>query len=102
MELSLAYLSAAGLIATLFLLARRNRKQGWRKPRPVWSELQAIAAVRAFEAKGDPSRPIETLQHLGDLDRLRQSLVAHGKPQPPEALEVPVKTPKKDTLAPAR
>jgi hypothetical protein len=94
-ELSFAYLSAAGLIAGLVLLARRNQQQGWHKHRAQWLEVQSNAAVRAFVAK--PLPPDETLQHLADLDRLRQSLVAHNQPAP---AEVP-HTDKQEKLVPS-
>lgn len=82
-ELSLAYLVGAGLIAGLFFMAKQNQKQGWRKHRAVWGQ----ATLTAFETQPEPP---QTLSHLGDLGRLQQSLVAHGKPQSPE--NVPEKT----------
>jgi hypothetical protein len=86
-QLSLAYLFAAGLISGLVLMARRNRKQGWRRRRGVWLEDQAEAALRTIESpSGEPA-----LQHLGDLGRLNESLVAHGVPQAPEPVEKPLK-----------
>lgn len=88
MQLSLAYLVATGLIAGLVLLARRNQKQGWRRRRGVWLEVQAEAALRTVEA---PSTA-QPLQHLGDLGRLNESLVAHGAPQAPAPAEKPLKS----------
>ena len=73
-ELLLAYLFAIGLIAAMVLLARRNREQGWRKHRGVLLDVQSAAAREAFAAP--------PLAHLGDLERLNQSLVSHGEPQP--------------------
>jgi hypothetical protein len=78
-DVTAAYLAAAGLIATLVLLARWNRKQGWRRRRGAWLDVQAEAALRTVEARSD-SAP---LQHLDDLGRLHQALVAHGVPQAP-------------------
>lgn len=95
-ELAFAYLFAAGLIGGLVLLASRNQRQGWRKQRPQWLAVQANAAAKAFEAK--PHAPDDTLQHLADLDRLRQSLVAHNQPAP---AEVP-RTDKQEKLVPSR
>lgn len=88
MQLSLAYLCAAALIATLVLLARRNQRQGWRRRRGVWLEEQAETALRAFESpyKDQPR------SHLADLGRLHESLVAHGLPQAPEPAEKPAKS----------
>jgi len=88
MQLSFAYLCAAGLIAVLVLLALRNRKQGWRRRRGVWLEVEAEAALRAVES---PS-VAEPLHHVGDLGRLHESLVAHGAPQAPAPAEKPVKS----------
>lgn len=87
-QLSLAYLSATGLIAALVLLALWNRKQGWRKRRGAWLEDQAEAALRAFELPPQD----EELSHFADLSRLHQSLVAHGAPQQPEPAEKPLKS----------
>jgi hypothetical protein len=80
MQLSIAYLIAAGLITGLVLLARQNRRQGWRRRRGVWLEERAEAALRTVES---PSAA-PALQHLGDLGRLNQSLVDHDAPVPVE------------------
>jgi hypothetical protein len=85
-QLSLAYLFAAGLIAGLVLLARGNEEHGWRSRHGAWFEVR-LAAARAFEAREDPPAPQAPLQHLGDLERLYQSLIAHGEPQRPEPAE---------------
>jgi hypothetical protein len=87
MQLSLAYLFAAGLITGLVLLARQNRKQGWRRRRGVWLEEQAELALLTVQS----SSPAPTLQHLGDLGRLNQSLRLHGAPQVPAPVEKPLK-----------
>ena len=87
-DLSFAYLAAAGLIAVLFLLAKQNQKQGWRKPRAVWWQTRATEAIGAFKARAESPAQDEGLQHLGDLDRLRQSLVTHGEPTRPASAEV--------------
>lgn len=94
MQLSFAYLLAAGLIATLFLLARRNRRQGWRRQRGVWLQVQAEAALRTVEAPsaGAPSPDLGDFGHLGDLGRLQESLVAHGAPVTPAPAEKPLKS----------
>ena len=73
-QLFLAYLFAIGLIAGLVLLARRNREQGWVKHRGTLLDVQSAAARDAFAAP--------PLAHLGDLERLNQSLVSHRDPQP--------------------
>lgn len=87
-QLGLAYLFAAGLIAGLFLMARRNRKQGWKRRRAVWLEDRAAAALRTVES---PSAGAP-LQHLGDLGRLHESLVANGPANAPEPAEKPLKS----------
>jgi hypothetical protein len=87
MQLSLAYVFAAGLITGLVLLARQNRKQGWRRRRGVWLEDQAELALLTVQST--PLAP--TLQHLGDLGRLNQSLTSHGVPQAPAPVEKPLK-----------
>ena len=87
MQLSFAYLAATGLIAVLVMLARRNQKQGWRRRRGVWLEARAEAALRTVE----PPSAEAPLQHLGDLGRLNDSLVAHGVPQAPALAEKPLK-----------
>jgi len=94
MQLSFAYLFAAGLVATLFLLSRRNRKQGWRRQRGVWLQVQAEAALRTVEAPlaGAPSTHPGDFGHLGDLGRLQESLVAHGAPVTPTPVEKPLKS----------
>jgi hypothetical protein len=88
MQLSFAYLAATGFIAVLVLLARRNQKQGWRRRRGVWLESKAEAALRTVEAPTAEG----PLQHLGDLGRLNDSLVAHGVPQAPAPVEKPLKS----------
>ena len=80
MQLSFAYLLAAALICVLLLLARRNRRQGWRRQRGVWLQVQAEAALRTVET---PSAAAPAFGHLGDLGRLHQALVAQGAPQSP-------------------
>ena len=61
----------------LVVLARRNQKQGWRRRRGFWLEAQDEAALRTVESPAAEA----PLQHLGDLGRLNDSLVAHGVPQ---------------------
>jgi hypothetical protein len=94
MQLSFAYLFAAGLISLLFLLARRNRKLGWRRQRGVWLQMQAEAALRTVQARpaGAPAQQLDGFSHLGDLGRLQESLVAHGAPQAPAPVEKPLKS----------
>jgi hypothetical protein len=82
-ELLLAYSVAAALISVLVVMARRNRRQGWRKRRGQWVDVELSAATRAFEAKETPS-------HMGDLGRLQQSLTAFGQSTSPEPAK-PVK-----------
>lgn len=91
-DLSGAYVAAAGLIATLLLLARRNRRQGWRRQRGVWLQVQAEAALRTVEAPAEEAQPLGDLGHLGDLGRLQESLVAHGAPVTPARGEKPLKS----------
>jgi hypothetical protein len=81
MQLSLAYIFAAGLIAGLALLARRNQRQGWRKKRGMWRGVQLGVEEGALEAREDAPQPYAPLEHLGDIDRLQQVLVALGEPQ---------------------
>jgi hypothetical protein len=88
MQLSLAYLFAAGLIAAVALLALRNRNQGWRRRRGAWLEDQAEAAMRSLESPWADA----PLQHLGDLGRLNRSLTAYGLPQSPAVAEKPLKS----------
>lgn len=88
MQLGLAYLFAAGLIAGLFLLARRNRKRGWKRRRAFWLEDRFAAALRTVES---PSAAAP-LQHLGDLGRLHESLVAHAPAKAPERADKPMKS----------
>jgi hypothetical protein len=88
MQLSFAYLVATSFIAVLVVLARRNQKQGWRRRRGVWLEAHAEAALRTVESPAAEA----PLQHLGDLGRLNDSLVAHGVPQAPAPAEKPLKS----------
>jgi hypothetical protein len=83
MEFIIASVFAAGLIAGLTLLARRNRAQGWRKPRKSWFDVQADAASRAFAAGQAEASSRGPLEHLRDLQRLQQALTAHA-PLPQE------------------
>jgi hypothetical protein len=69
LELAFAYLTAGALITGLFFMARRNQKQGWRRDRGVWWDVQTAATVTAYEPRQAPP-----LQHLGDLVCLQQSL----------------------------
>lgn len=91
-DLSAAYVAAAGLIATLLLLARRNRRQGWRRQRGVWLQVQVEAALRTVQAPAEEAQPSGDLGHLGDLGRLQESLVAHGTPVTPAPGEKPLKS----------
>lgn len=77
LELAFAYLIGTALIGGLFVLALRNRKQGWRKVRLVWGQLPPAAAVPSTAAPAEV--PVE---HLNDLVRLQQALAAeHEKTQ---------------------
>ena len=84
MQLSFAYLFAAGLITVLVLLARRNRKQGWTRQRALWLDVQSAAALKMLEVPENAPGPEAPLQHLGDLGRLQQSLSADSKPKEQE------------------
>lgn len=86
MELSLAYLFAAALIGGLILLARRNQRQGWRKERRSWFEVQSATAVQAFGRREAESAPTGPLQHLADLARLQEALTSEGATKRPEAV----------------
>ncbi len=86
MELLLAYLFAAALIGGLVVLARRNQRQGWRKERRSWFEVQSAAAVQAFGRTEVESAPGGPLQHLADLSRLQEALTADGATNQPEAV----------------
>jgi hypothetical protein len=90
MQLSFAYLVAAGLIATLVLLARWNRQKGWRRRRGVWLDLQNEAALRAVEARS--AAAAAPVHHMEDLGRLNEALLAHGVPQTPAPDEKPLKS----------
>ena len=91
--LSTAYLAAGGLIATLLLLALRNRRQGWRRQRGVWLHVRAAAALRTVAAPSAaaPSPNLGDFSHMRDLGRLQESLVAHGAPVTPAPGEKPLK-----------
>ena len=85
--LSLGYVFVAGMIAALIALGKRNQKQGWRKRRGHWLEVQSTSAIKAFVARRES--PVgaahlvsdASLAHMDDLRRLNQSLVAHGELQ---------------------
>jgi hypothetical protein len=106
-DLSLAYIVAAGTVGSLILLAKRNQKQGWRKQRISWNQPQILAAQRAFATSVNrpPARPLTpvmsdvSLQHLGDLSRLREALTANGEPTSPAASPIPSPTPSKEVKA---
>jgi len=83
-DTTLAYLAAAALIGTLVFLALRNQKQGWRKQRVSWVEARSNAALRAFTIPDKRILSEQPLQHVGDLNRLREALTVHGEPQSPE------------------
>jgi hypothetical protein len=83
-DTSLAYLAAVALIGALVFLAKRNQKQGWRRQRISWVEAQSNAAARAFTVPDKQIMSDQPLQHLGDLNRLRESLTVHGEPQAPQ------------------
>ena len=76
-QLSVAYLFAIGLIGGLLLLARRNQEQGWQKRRGVFFDVESAAAREAFAARKHSPLEDVPLGHLGDLERLHQSLVSH-------------------------
>jgi hypothetical protein len=77
LELAFAYLTATALIGGLFVMALRNRKQGWRKVRLVWGQPPLVAAVPSTAAPAEV--PVE---HFSDLARLQQALTAeHEKAQ---------------------
>lgn len=80
-QLSLSYLFAIFLIGGLVLLARRNREQGWQKLRGVFLDVQSAAAREAFAARKHSPLEDVPLGHLGDLERLHQSLVSHPASQ---------------------
>jgi hypothetical protein len=80
-QLSLAYSAAFFLIAILLLFARKNRKEGWRKPQvPLYAEKA--------ELSGEPGD--HPGDHLGELARLNQSLVRYGSTTKPEPAKKPV------------
>jgi hypothetical protein len=82
LELSFAYLISAALIAGLVFLAIGNRKQGWQKERGVWQEVQATAAIAAFETRAEAP-----LVHFNDLVRLQQSLAHDSEGVPVESVK---------------
>ena len=87
LALSFASLVAALLIGGLFLLAVRNRQQGWRKQRRAWWQIEEITAV------AETATPQVPLQHLGDLSRLQHSLADHVVTAPVEVVKVDHLTP---------
>ncbi len=91
-DLSWSYLIAAGTILFLYLAAKQNRKQGWRRRRVSLFE----AALEAFEQPQESRLPEA---HLGDLSRLSQALLSHGEPIQPEAGKAPAESQKSGVLA---
>lgn len=82
LQLSLAYLFAAGTGVMVVYLARRNRKQGWTRPIPKWFgvELQnGEPAMPAPLAAGSDSEEL-----LPQILQLNRQLAAHGTPVKPE------------------
>jgi hypothetical protein len=76
-ELFLATLTAAALIGTMFAFAVRNRKQGWRKQRGPWFDVQPTVVMVEAEAKPQELPP---LRHIGDLNRLHDVLSRDTQP----------------------
>src|SRR5277367_2024927 len=81
LELAFAYLITAALIVGLFFLALRNQKQGWRKNRGAWWELQTAGTGTEFEATPDLS-----LQQLGNHLRTEHVLAGQHQPEMEPAL----------------
>lgn len=79
-DLSSFYIISAGTIVFLFLAAKRNRKQGWRRQRICFHE----AALQAFTRPHASPSADATADHLGGLVRLCASLLSHGEPIRPE------------------
>ena len=91
-DLSWSDLIAAGTILFLYLAAKQNRKQGWRRRRVSRFE----AALEAFQQPQESPLPEN---HLGDLSRLNQALLSHGEPVQPEAEKAPAESKKPVVLA---
>ena len=91
-DLSWGDLIAAGTILFLYLAAKQNRKQGWRRRRVSLFE----AALQAFQRPQESPLPEA---HLGDLSRLRQALLSNGEPIQPEAGKAAAESKKSGVLA---
>ncbi len=83
MQMTVAYLFAMIMIVGLFVLAKRNQKQGWKKHR------------HTFEASEQEIPPVE---HFSDLMRLNRSLSAYGQAVQPAMSAVAVKTSRKERV----
>jgi hypothetical protein len=68
LQLSLAYLFAAGTSVVVVYLARQNRKQGWKRPIPKW-----------FGVAGSDADEL-----MPQILQLNRQLAAHGIPVKPE------------------
>ena len=81
LQLTLAYIFAAGMGMTAVYFARQNRKQGWQRPAPRWFGVElrdqepAMPASIEVECTSEPLMP--------QLVRLNQGLAAHGTPVRP-------------------
>jgi hypothetical protein len=82
------------------LLARRNRRQGWRRQRGVWLQVQAEAALRTVEAPSAaaPSQTLGDTGYSGDLGRLHEALIAHGVAQGAPVMPAPGEKPLKSSV----
>jgi hypothetical protein len=80
-ELFVPTLTASVLIGAMFVFAVRNRKQGWRKTRNLWLDVQPIVAMAGDKGEEKPEE-LPPLRHLGDLSRLHDALSRDTKPVP--------------------
>jgi hypothetical protein len=82
LQLSLAYLFAAGTSVVVVYLARQNRKQGWKRPSPKWFGVELQNREPAMlSALGAGSDADELMPQILQLNR---QLAAHGIPVKPE------------------
>jgi hypothetical protein len=87
----LAYLFAAIMILTLFYLAKKNQKEGWRKQRPQPIRF-AVDSYKSEPASPEIDYESNPLGHLKELENLNRALTGYHVPQKP-AVAIPVPIP---------
>ena len=85
LQLTLAYIFAAGMGMTAVYFARQNRKQGWQRPAPRWFGIELRNHEPAMPASLEMESASQAL--TPQLLRLNQELAMHGTPVKPEAEE---------------